>query len=165
MPVRTCVRVVVDTVSVQMQRRCAGATHARYRSRAAPASPRAHDPLSTDRVDRRRNGKTHLLRPPPRRPRDSRTPGVAISLVSAVSHAWVQNGYVSSSTGGHARPVQEPKNRLISSENVPARAREWTRVPHLSFPRNEGVPGSSPGVGLNPCSEALFGAAEHFHTQ
>jgi len=28
------------------------------------------------------------------------------------------------------------------------RAREWTRVPHSSFPRNEGVPGSSPGVGF-----------------
>jgi hypothetical protein len=28
------------------------------------------------------------------------------------------------------------------------RARAWTRVPHSSFSRNEGVPGSSPGVGL-----------------
>ena len=33
---------------------------------------------------------------------------------------------------------------------MPARAREWTPVPHLSFPRNEGVPGSSPGVGFQP---------------
>jgi hypothetical protein len=31
---------------------------------------------------------------------------------------------------------------------VPDRAREWTCVPHSSFPRNEGVPGSSPGVGF-----------------
>jgi hypothetical protein len=38
---------------------------------------------------------------------------------------------------------------------VPARTREWTRVPHLSFPRNEGAPGSSPGVGLkNTCKSA-----------
>jgi len=32
---------------------------------------------------------------------------------------------------------------------VPACAREWTRVSYLSFPRNEGVPGSSPGVGFS----------------
>jgi hypothetical protein len=48
---------------------------------------------------------------------------------------------------GHARPLLDLKNRSVSSENVPARAREWTRVPYSSFPRNEGVPGSSPGVG------------------
>jgi hypothetical protein len=49
---------------------------------------------------------------------------------------------------GHARPLLDLKNRSVSSENVPACAREWTPVAHLSFPRNEGVPGSSPGVGF-----------------
>jgi hypothetical protein len=42
------------------------------------------------------------------------------------------------------------RNRLLSCENVPARTREWTRVPYSSFPRIEGVPGSSRGVGFNP---------------
>jgi len=60
----------------------------------------------------------------------------------------VQNGYVSSGTGGHARPLLAQWKKSVSGENVPGRAREWTRVPHLSFPRNEGVPGSSPGVGF-----------------
>ena len=59
----------------------------------------------------------------------------------------VQNGYVSSGTSGHARPLRELKNCSVSRENVPARAREWTRVPYSSFPRNEGVRGSSPRVG------------------
>jgi hypothetical protein len=59
----------------------------------------------------------------------------------------VTNGYVSSGTGGHAGPLHQLRNRSVSSESVPARACKWTRVPHLSFPRNEGVPGSSPGVG------------------
>jgi len=62
--------------------------------------------------------------------------------------ARVQNGYTSSGTGGNARPRKEPRNRRISSENVPARAREWTGVPYSSFPRNEGVRGSNPRVGL-----------------
>jgi hypothetical protein len=62
--------------------------------------------------------------------------------------ARVRNGYVSPGTGGHARPPQELENGPVSSENVPASARAWTRVPYLSFPRNEGVPGSSPGVGF-----------------
>jgi hypothetical protein len=61
----------------------------------------------------------------------------------------VQNGYVSPGTGGYARPPQERKNRPVSSNKVSARAREWTRVPYSSFPRNEGVPGSSPGVGFS----------------
>src|SRR5919106_4437299 len=60
----------------------------------------------------------------------------------------VQNGYISPGTGGYARPLVALKNRSVSGGNVPARAREWMPVPHLSFPRNEGVPGSSPGVGL-----------------
>ena len=45
-------------------------------------------------------------------------------------------------------PLREPKNRSVSTENVPARAREWTRVPYLSLPRNEGVRGSNPHVGF-----------------
>ena len=60
----------------------------------------------------------------------------------------VQNRYVSAGMSGHARPVPELKNRSVSSENVSARARAWTPVPQSSFPRNEGVPGSSPGVGF-----------------
>jgi hypothetical protein len=39
---------------------------------------------------------------------------------------------------------------------VPPRALAWTRVPHSSLPRNEGVPGSSPGVGFLPiCREEV----------
>jgi len=72
-----------------------------------------------------------------------------------VAPGRVQNGYVSSSTSGHARPLRELKNRPVSSEHVPSRALEWTRVRYSSFPRNEGVRGSSPRVGLssrgNPC--------------
>src|ERR687898_509366 len=78
-------------------------------------------------------------------------PGVHVSLDR------VQNGYVSSGTGGYARPTVDAIKGANSSKNVPASARAWTRVPHSSFPRNEGVPGSSPGVGLKACSEATFG--------
>jgi hypothetical protein len=52
---------------------------------------------------------------------------------------------------GHARaraPTVVVTKSLISSEIVPVRARACPPVPHLSFPRNEGVPGSSPGVGF-----------------
>jgi hypothetical protein len=48
----------------------------------------------------------------------------------------------------------EPKNSSVSSGKVPARARAWTRFPYSSFPRNEGVPGSSPGVRLLEISSA-----------
>jgi hypothetical protein len=68
----------------------------------------------------------------------------------------VQSGYMSSGTGGYARPLLELANRPVSSENAPARAREWTRVPYLSFPRNEGVPGSSPGIGFRLFCRACF---------
>src|SRR5215211_114366 len=68
----------------------------------------------------------------------------------------VQNGYVSPGRGGYARPLNEPRNGLISRKHVPARARERTAVPYLSFPRNEGVPGSSPGVGLKAWSPRFF---------
>jgi hypothetical protein len=82
----------------------------------------------------------------------------------------LQNGYVSSGTGGHFRPLLELKNRLVSSENVPARAREWTRVPYLSFPRNEGVSGSSPGVGSGSLDNGAtsvsdVGNAGHGHSE
>jgi hypothetical protein len=78
----------------------------------------------------------------------------------------VQNGYIRTGTGGHARPLPELMNRSVSGENVPARVREWTRVAHLSFSRNEGIPRLSPGVGFPkaPCSEAVLGVAEHFHS-
>ena len=68
-------------------------------------------------------------------------PGLHVSLDR------VQNGYVSSGTGGYARPTADALKGANSSKNVPASALAWTRVPYLSFPRNEGVPGSSPGVG------------------
>jgi hypothetical protein len=42
--------------------------------------------------------------------------------------------------------LRDVKNRAVSSENMPASAREWTPVPPSSFPRNEGVRGSSPRV-------------------
>jgi hypothetical protein len=73
-----------------------------------------------------------------------------------VSCCRVQNGYVSSGTSGLARPTLELKNCPVSSENVPVGGREWTPVPHSSFPRNEGVPGSSPGVGFLPVCRSLF---------
>ena len=60
----------------------------------------------------------------------------------------VQDGYASAGTGGHARPLRKRPNRLISGENVPARALAWTRVPYSSFPRNDGVGSSSLPVGL-----------------
>src|ERR687892_1852911 len=66
--------------------------------------------------------------------------------------ARVQNGYVSPGTGGHARPPQELENGPVSSENVPASARA---SPYLSSPRNEGLPGSSPGVGSSGCFTGL----------
>jgi hypothetical protein len=70
----------------------------------------------------------------------------------------VQNGSVRLSTGGHLRPLQDRRNRLFSRKDVLARAHEWTRIAHLSFPRNEGVPGSSPGVGFrkSPGKRALL---------
>ena len=73
----------------------------------------------------------------------------------------VRNGYVSSGTGGHARPLEVSVKALICSENVPASALVWTRVPHSSFSRNEGVPGSSLGVGFkNTCKAVSFVAWE-----
>jgi len=48
--------------------------------------------------------------------------------------ARVQDGYVSSGTSGHARPLRELKNRSVSRENVLARARKWTGVPLLVLP-------------------------------
>ena len=51
---------------------------------------------------------------------------------------------------GHARAPASTVEGAKSPDcqrDLAALAREWTRVPHLSFPRNEGVPGSSPGVG------------------
>src|SRR6266545_665027 len=41
--------------------------------------------------------------------------------------------------GGYTRATASALKRLNSSKNVPARGREWTPVPHSSFPRNEGV--------------------------
>ena len=56
--------------------------------------------------------------------------------------------------GRGVRPPREFRNPSVSSEKVPVRACEWTRVLHLSFPRNEGVPGSSPGVGSSRSRDA-----------
>src|SRR5918996_77145 len=63
--------------------------------------------------------------------------------------ARVQNGYVSPGTAGTRVHPKELENGPVSSENVPASPRAWTRIPYLSFPRNEGVPGSSPSVGFS----------------
>jgi hypothetical protein len=71
-----------------------------------------------------------------------------VGVHRALSRSRVRNGYVSLGTRGHARPRFEPGNRPDSSENVPACARTCPRVPYSSFSRNEGVPGSSPGVGF-----------------
>jgi hypothetical protein len=49
--------------------------------------------------------------------------------------------------GRAARPLEVGVKRLLCSGNVPGRARACSPVPHSSFSRNEGVPGSSPGVG------------------
>ena len=71
----------------------------------------------------------------------SRRSSSSTSLTSiSVWSTRVQNGYANLDTSGHARPPRELRNRRLSSENVPARARKWTPVPHSSFPRNEGVP-------------------------
>jgi hypothetical protein len=40
------------------------------------------------------------------------------------------------------------RKKLISREKHHSRSRFVTRLPRLDFTRNEGVPGSSPGVGL-----------------
>src|ERR687891_1024527 len=77
-------------------------------------------------------------------------PGLHVSLDR------VQNGYVSSGTVGYTRPTADALKGANSSKNVPASARAWTRVPHSSFPRNEGVPGSSPGVGFRLLCRAFF---------
>jgi hypothetical protein len=49
---------------------------------------------------------------------------------------------------------------------VPAPALAWSRFPHSSFTRNEGVPDSSPGVGFSaerftsdPCALQVLGVA------
>ena len=61
---------------------------------------------------------------------------------------------------GHERvPASTPKvvKQPDFRQELPARAREWTRLPHSSFPRNEGVPGSSPGVGSSSAqSQAML---------
>ena len=75
-----------------------------------------------------------------------RTPPSRWLEAQSVGSRRVQNGVRQLGHGGHARPLNVSEIRPICSENVPARVPEWTRVPHLSFPANEGVPGSSPGV-------------------
>jgi hypothetical protein len=73
---------------------------------------------------------------------------VVVRRLRLLCSGRVQNGYVRSGTGGCSRPLRGLENCSVSSENMPARARAWTRVPHSSFPRNEGVPSSNLGVGL-----------------
>jgi hypothetical protein len=48
--------------------------------------------------------------------------------------ARVQNGYVSSGTGGLARPLLDLKNPSVSCENVPAGAPRLDARPSLVFP-------------------------------
>jgi hypothetical protein len=52
-------------------------------------------------------------------------------------------------TDGHTRAPPWTQEHAISRRDVSACGRVWTRVPHSSFPRNEGVLGSSPGVGFS----------------
>lgn len=63
------------------------------------------------------------------------------------SHWKVQNG--------HRRTV---KNVAACRDFVPDRERSWTGVARLSITRNEGVPGSNPGVGSeeNPLEMVRF---------
>src|SRR5918996_6391247 len=65
--------------------------------------------------------------------------------------ARVQNGYVSPGTAG-TRVHPKSSRTAQFSENVPASARA---SPYLSSPRNEGLPGSSPGVGSSGCFTGL----------
>ena len=85
------------------------------------------------------------------------------SQTAAASH-WVPNRYVSPGTSGHLRPLQRPRIVGFSSSDVAARALAWTRVLYSSFPRNEGVPGSSPGVGLKrPAKRLLLFSGQETH--
>jgi hypothetical protein len=84
-------------------------------------------------------------------------PGVASEFVACSRvGSRVRNGYVRAGTRGHARPRSDLERALISGEIVRGHARAWTRVLHSSFPRNEGVPGSSPGVGFGLFCRAFF---------
>jgi len=74
-------------------------------------------------------------------------PSFGLRLRPLYGDPRVRNGYASSGTGGHSRPRSGPWNQRTSRKTMPARARAWTPVPYLSFPRNEGVLGSSPSVG------------------
>ena len=52
-------------------------------------------------------------------------PSLTASAPAILDSRRVQNRYVSSSTGGHARRSSKPVNRLISRGNVPARTRPF----------------------------------------
>ncbi len=70
----------------------------------------------------------------------------------------VQNEHVSLGTGGHARPRGRAVKTTSLQRERPLACRAGTPVRHSSFPRNEGVPGSSPGVGFreSPAQAGLF---------
>ena len=58
-----------------------------------------------------------------------------------------QNGYASSGTSGHARPLHEPKNCSVSSENVHRTSPRVDARPLLVVPCREGV-SEPPGLRL-----------------
>jgi hypothetical protein len=69
-------------------------------------------------------------------------------LVCTPALSGYKTGTSARARPGTRVPPPAPSNGRNSRKNVPVDAREWTGVPHSSFPRNEGVPGSSPGVGF-----------------
>ncbi len=60
----------------------------------------------------------------------------------------VRGGYGSVTTHVRASGSSDASRSRICSENVAARGRRYPSFRSSDFPRNEGVPGSSPGVGF-----------------
>ena len=66
---------------------------------------------------------------------------------SSPQQSRVRIGYISPGKGGFASPNAHPPNQSNSRDFVASRGPAWPVLPHSSLSRNEGVPGSSPGVG------------------
>jgi len=73
------------------------------------------------------------------------------SFVSARKHA-APDGYETGTSvracAGTCVHRRKLKKCWFPARTCPCVPAGWTRVPYLSFPRNERVPGSSPGVGF-----------------
>ena len=90
------------------------------------------------RTDRRpRSVARRQPRPALRRAQKKRRPDPASSLLAKRGY---KSGTSARARAGTPVHVRELNNHSTSSGNVPADALAWTRVPHSSFPRNEGVP-------------------------